>query len=70
MWISGIENARANKICLSVQLNEHDTAPYFIQLIQNLTFDCLLISVFLPVFACCDHKIVLQIKSNQIKSKQ
>ena len=42
-----------------IQLNEYETAPYFIQLSQNLTLDCLLISVFLPVFAWCDHKIVL-----------
>jgi hypothetical protein len=33
-----------------VQLNEYETAPYFIQLSQNLTWDCLLISVYLPVF--------------------
>ena len=33
-----------------VQLNEYETAPYFIQLSQNLTSDCLLISVYLPVF--------------------
>ena len=30
-----------------------------------MTSDCLLISVFLPVFAWCDHKIVLQIKTKQ-----
>ena len=29
-----------------VQLNEYETAPYFIQFSQNLTCDCLLISVF------------------------
>ena len=39
--------------------------PYFFQFSQNLTSDCLLISVYLPVFAWCDHKIVLQIKTNQ-----
>ena len=42
-----------------VQFNKYETAPNFIQLSQNLTSDCLLISVFLPVFAWCDHKIVL-----------
>ena len=47
-----------------LQLNEYETAPYFIQLSQNLTSNCLLISLFLPVFAC-DYKIVLQIKSKQ-----
>ena len=34
-----------------VQLNEYETAPNFIELSQKLTSDCLLISVFLPVFA-------------------
>ena len=33
-----------------VQLNEYETAPYFNQFSQNLTFDCLLISVFSPEF--------------------
>ena len=42
-----------------LQLNKYETAPNFIQLGQNLKSDCLLISVFLPVFAWCDHKIVL-----------
>ena len=45
-----------------LQLDEYETAPYFVQL---STSDCLLISVYLPVllvFAWCDHKIVLQIK--------
>ena len=32
------------------QLNKYETAPNFIQLSQNLTSDCLLISVLLPVF--------------------
>ena len=34
----------------TVQLNEYETAPYFIQLSQKLTYDCLLISVFSPEF--------------------
>ena len=33
-----------------VQLKKYDTAPYFFLLNQNLTCDCLLISVFLPEF--------------------
>ena len=33
-----------------LQLNEYDTVLYFLQLSQNLTWDCLLISVNLPVF--------------------
>ena len=48
-----------------LQLNEYETAPYFIQLSQNLIWDCLLISVYLPVFAWCAHKIVLEIKTKQ-----
>ena len=32
----------------TVQLNKYETAPYFFLLNQNLTCDCLLISVFLP----------------------
>ena len=48
-----------------VQLNEYETGPYFIQLSQNLTSDCLLISVYLPVFTRCNHKTVLQIKTKQ-----
>ena len=31
-----------------IQLNEYETAPYFIQFSQNLTCECLLISVFCP----------------------
>ena len=33
-----------------VQLNKYETAPYFFLLNQNLTWDCLLIFVFLPQF--------------------
>ena len=50
-----------------IQLNKYETAPNFIQLSQNLTLDCLLISVdlpVLPVFAC-DHKIVLFLSADQ-----
>ena len=32
-----------------------------------MTLDCLLISVFLPVFPWCDHKIVLQMKTKQMQ---
>ena len=54
--------------CIFLQLNKYETAPNFIQLSQNLTSNCLLISVFLPVlpvFAWCDHNIVLPIKTKQ-----
>ena len=33
-----------------VQLNEYEAAPYSIQFSQNLTYYCLLISVFFPKF--------------------
>ena len=33
-----------------IQLNDYEIAPYFIQFRQNLTCDCLLISVFSPKF--------------------
>ena len=40
-----------NEENIIVQLNEYETAPYFIQLSQNLTYvDCLLITMYLPVF--------------------
>jgi hypothetical protein len=45
--------------------NEYETVPY--QSSQKLTSDCF--SVFyllLPVFAWCDHNIVLQIKTKQL----
>ena len=41
-----------------IQLNEYETVPYLLQLSQNLTSDCLLVSVFTS-FPWCDHKIVL-----------
>ena len=43
----------------SIQLNQYETALYFLQLSQNVMTDCLLISVFLPVLTCCEPKIVL-----------
>ena len=46
---------KTSKLISIIQLNKYETAPYFLQLSQNLTSDCLLISVFLP----SDHKIVL-----------
>ena len=38
------------RIMNSIQLNEYETAPHFIQFSQNLTCDCLLIYVFCPEF--------------------
>ena len=37
----------ANKL---VQLNQYETAPYFLQLGENLTLDCLLIYLNFPEF--------------------
>ena len=34
-----------------VQINEYEIVLYFLQISQNLIWDCLLISVYLPVFA-------------------
>ena len=48
-----------------VQLNQYEKAPYFLQLSQNLRWNCLLISAFLPVFAWCDHKIVFDWSAEQ-----
>ena len=69
-WRSNSSNCSSNlhwnaPRYVNLQVNEYETAPYFIQLNQNLTSDCMLISVFLPVFAWCDHKIVQQINSKQ-----
>ena len=51
----------------TVQLNKHETAPNFIQLSQISRIVCWFswISLFLPVLAWCDHKIVLKIKTKQ-----
>ena len=43
----------------ALQLNKNETVPYFFLLNQNLTWDCLLISVFLPEFDWSEPKIVL-----------
>ena len=53
------------KNVLLLQLNEYETAPYFIQFSQNLTCDCLLISVFSPEFTWAEPKIVLNIRTEQ-----
>ena len=53
-----------------VQLNLHETNLSFQYLSHHLTWHCLLISVFpqfLPVLACCDHKIVLHIKTRKVE---
>ena len=49
-WTLTTQNRPYFVISPKLQLNKYETAPNFIQLIQNLTWDCLLISVYLPVF--------------------
>ena len=49
-----------------IQLNEFKTDPYCLQLSQNMTTDCLLISAFLSIlacFTCCKPIIVQKIKT-------
>ena len=48
-----------------VQLNEYETASYFLQLSQNMTSNCLFTFVFSPEFTCFVPKIVLNIKTKQ-----
>ena len=43
----------------SLQLNQYETASYFIQFSQNLTCDCLMIFEFCPEFTWAEPKIVL-----------
>ena len=54
---TGFKKAELYKNHFELQLNKYETAPNFIQLSQNLTFDGLLIDFC--VFAGCAHKIVL-----------
>ena len=59
-------------IILTVVKNEYETAPYFIQLGQNMkTIVCLLLSFspFLPEFTCFATKIVLNMKTKQFLAK-
>ena len=60
LWFAGQSAKKWHKLSL-VQLKEYETVPFFVQLSQNLNTNCLLISMFLPAFAWCDHKIVLQV---------
>ena len=45
--------------CIFLQLNEYETAPYFVQFSQNLTCNCLLNFVFFPKFTLAEPKIAL-----------
>jgi hypothetical protein len=64
-------NGRNTQILL-LQLKEYETVVYFLQLSQNLTWDCLLIfvnsSVFLPVFALCAHNFFCDLQNNFIST--
>ena len=51
-----------------VQLNHHETDQLFWYLSHHLTWHCLLISGFLLVLDCCDHKIVLHWYENKNKN--
>ena len=51
-----------------LQLNEYETAPYFLQVSKNMTSNCFftfVFSPFLPEFTCFVPKIVLNIKIKQ-----
>ena len=55
-----------------LQLNEYETDPYFLQLSQNVTSDCLFTFVFFPrsylnLLTCFEPKIVLNIKTKQVR---
>ena len=52
-----------------VQLNEYETDPYFLQLSQNMTSDCLFTFVFFPEFTCFAQKIVLFWCSEQFSAQ-
>ena len=47
-----------NSNIYEIQLNEYETALYFLQLSQNMTSDCLFTFVFFPEFTCFARKIV------------
>jgi hypothetical protein len=56
----------------TVQLKGYETAPYLIQLSQDMTSDCLftfVFSPFLPEFTCFVPKIVLNIKTKQFLAR-
>ena len=48
-----------------LQLNEYEIVPCCLQSSQELTSDCLLIPVFLPVFASCDHDLYCSADQNK-----
>ena len=64
-YANGLKNKKHEVSTYLLQLNEYETAPYFIQFSQNLTWDCLLIFVFCPEFTSAEPRIVLNIISEQ-----
>ena len=46
-----------------IQLNVSETDPYFLQLSQNMTTECSLTFVSLPVLTCSEPKIILKVKT-------
>jgi hypothetical protein len=45
-----------------IQLNEYEKVTYFLKLSQNLTSDCLLISVYyLPAFTSFLHDVIIKL---------
>jgi hypothetical protein len=51
-------------------LNEYETAPYFLQLSQNMTSNCLFTFVFFPVLTCFAQKIVFLVFRTIFGAKQ
>ena len=51
-----------------VQLNEYETVLYILKLSQNLTWDCLLISVFFPCFSLNLHEFNLKLFSSAVQN--
>ena len=63
-----IDLRRYNELeLLRLQLNKYDTASYFFLFNQNLTYNCLFISVFLTEFAWSEPWIVLNIKTENFR---
>ena len=65
------------RMWLYIQLNEYETALYFLQLSQNMISDCLFIFVFFPVFTwiylfwaqnCSKHQIKTIFGAKQVNS--
>ena len=60
-----LKRFNSNSDIVHLQLNLHETDLLFWYLSHHLTWHCLLISVFIPVLVCCDHKIVVHWYQNK-----